>query len=213
MSTLSEFDSRETLREAGVAVSRSRLTHSAPDAADAAAEIGFPVVIKLCGASIAHKTERKLVRLNVHTRADAEAAAAELLALARPEDGDVGVLVSEFVKGQRELIAGLVRDPQFGPCVMVGIGGIFAEALGDVAFRLAPLTELDAAEVLDDLTFQTLLGEFRGEPAVNRDELAAVLLALSWLGTSRPDIESIDINPLIVRDGHVVAVDALVELR
>ncbi len=213
MTTLSEFDSRETLRAAGVPVSRSRLVADPEQAATAAEELGFPVVIKLCGAAIAHKTERKLVRLNVGSRSDARQAAEELLTSARPEDGEVNVLVTEFIVGQRELIAGLVMDPQFGPCVMVGIGGIFAEALRDVAFRLAPLSELDAHEMLDDLTHQSLLGEFRGEPAVDRKALVEVLLALSNLATSRSDIESIDINPLIVRGSDVIAVDALVELR
>lgn len=211
MATLSEFDSRELLASAGVPVSQARNCHTAADAATAATEIGFPVVVKLCGAAIAHKTERRLVRLGLTSAPDVAAAAGELLALARPDDGAVSVLVSEFVKGQRELIAGLVRDEQFGPCVMVGIGGIFAEALGDVAFRLAPLTALDAEEMLDDLEHQALLGPFRGEPAVDRSDLTAVLLALSHLGAERDDIASIDINPLIVREGRVIAVDALVE--
>ena len=99
-------------------------------AAAAAAEIGFPVVLKLAGEGIAHKTERGLVRIGLGDAATVEAQAAELLAAARPEDGEVALLVAERVRGQRELIAGLVRDPQFGPCVMLGLGGILAEAVG-----------------------------------------------------------------------------------
>ena len=115
-------------------------------------------------------------------------------------------------QGNRELIAGLVRDPQFGPCVMLGVGGVLAEALGDVAFRVVPLTDLDADELIDDLATQKLLGPFRGEPAVDRAALRATLLGLSRLATERPDVAAVDLNPLIVVDGRPIAVDALVEI-
>ena len=101
------------------------------------------------------------------------AAATDLLAAATPDDGDVEVLVAPMVRGSRELIAGLLRDPQFGPCVMLGVGGVLAEAVGDVVFRLAPITERDAADMIDGLATQRLLGPFRGEPAIDRDALAA----------------------------------------
>src|SRR5712671_1673136 len=90
-----------------------------------------------------------------------QTAAAQLLDQARPEDGPVELLVAPMVRGTRELIAGLVRDPQFGPCVMLGVGGVLAEAIGDVAFRLVPCAELDAGDLLDDLATQKLLGSFR----------------------------------------------------
>jgi acetyltransferase len=131
---------------------------------------------------------------------------------ARPADGDVGVLIAPMVHGTRELIAGVVRDSQFGPCVMLGVGGVLAEALGDVAFRLVPLDDLDADELVADLETHKLFGPFRGEPAVDRDALRAVLVGLSRLAQDRPDVASVDVNPLIVVDGRPVAVDALVEL-
>ena len=109
------------------------------------------------------------------------------------------------------LIMGIVRDPQFGPTVMFGMGGVLAEAIGDVVFRLAPLTQLDADEMLDDLATQAILGPLRGEPPIDRAALTSVLLALSQLAVSRDDIRSVDINPLIVCDGRPIAVDALVE--
>jgi acetyl-CoA synthetase (ADP-forming) len=212
MATLSEADSKARLRDLGVPVARERLVSSADGAVAAADEIGYPVVAKLCGASIAHKTERGLVRLGLRDADAVRAAAAELLAMATPDDGEVGVLVGEMVRGNRELIAGLVRDPQFGPCVMLGVGGVLAEALGDVAFRLVPLERVDAEDLVDDLRTQKLLGEFRGEPAVDRDALVDVLVGLSRLAESDPSIVSADVNPLIVRDGVPVAVDALVEV-
>ena len=133
-----------------------------------------------------------------------------MLAAARPEDGPVELLVSTMVQGSRELIAGMVRNPQFGPCVMLGVGGILAEAVADAAFRLAPLDRLDAHDLINDLGAQDLLGEFRGEPAVDRHALADILCSLGDLATD-PDVVSVDLNPLIVVDGRAVAVDALVE--
>ena len=210
--TLSEAESKRVLAEHGVPVVAERTTPSPDGAVAAANELGYPVVVKLCGAAIAHKTERGLVKLGLRDAAAVHAAAAELLAAARPEDGDVALLVAQMVSGARELIAGFVRDNEFGPCVMLGIGGIFAEALGDVAFRLAPLDAADAADLIDDLANQALLGAVRGEPPVDREALARILLALAEVGGGDGRIRSIDLNPLIVTDGVPVAVDALVEL-
>jgi len=210
--TLSEHASKALVARYGVPVPREALAGDAAGAAGAAEAIGFPIVLKLCGDVIAHKTERNLVRLGLSDAAAVRSAAAELLALARPDDGRVQVLVAEQVRGRRELIAGLARDPQFGPCVVLGLGGIFTEALGDVVFAAAPLAAGEAGRMIDGLRTQALLGPFRGEPAVDRDALARLLVALGRLGQERADVRSVDLNPLIVRDGLPVAVDALVEL-
>src|SRR5262245_9372288 len=192
--TLSEHASKRLRAGYGVPVARESLADSPQAAAAAARELGFPVVLKLCGDAIAHKTERSLVRLGLGDDAAVEAAARELLAQARPEDGDVALLVAEMVRGHRELIAGLVRDPQLGPCVMLGLGGILAEAVGDVVFASAPLTESEARALPDALAARHLLGAFRGEPAVDRAALARVLLGLSRLALQRPDVASVDLN-------------------
>jgi len=182
-----------------------------PDAAvDAARSVGLPAVVKLCGDAIAHKTERGLVRLSLNSENEVREAAIDLLAAARPEDGPVELLVSTMVQGSRELIAGMVRNPQFGPCVMLGVGGVLAEAVADAAFRLAPLDRLDAHDLINDLGAQALLGELRGEPAVDRDALADILCALGDLAAD-PDVASVDLNPLVIVDGRATAVDALVE--
>ena len=212
MPTLSEAESKALLARHGVPVPGEALVSTPGEAAEAADRIGYPVVLKLCGAAIAHKTERGLVKLGLHDTAAVHAAATDLLAAARPEDGDVALLVAQMVSGARELIAGFVRDNEFGPCVMLGIGGIFTEALGDVAFRLAPLDPADAADLIDDLANQALLGTVRGEPPVDRTALARILLALAEVGEDDERIRSIDLNPLIVADGVPVAVDALVEI-
>jgi len=210
--TLSEAESKALLARHGVPVPGEALVTTPEEAAEAADLIGYPVVAKLCAAAIAHKTERGLVKLGLRDAASVQATAAELLAAARPEDGDVGLLVAPMVSGARELIAGFLRDDEFGPCVMLGIGGILTEALGDVAFRLAPLDAADAADLIDDLANQALLGAVRGEPPVDRAVLARILLGLAEVGESDGRIRSIDLNPLIVADGVPVAVDALVEL-
>lgn len=210
--TLSESRSKRLLAEHGVPVLTERVVATPTEAVAAAIDLGLPVVVKLGGDGIAHKTERGLVRLGLADRAAVEQAATELLAAARPDDGDVEVLVAPMVRGARELIAGLHTDPQFGRCVMVGFGGILAEAVADVSFRLVPLTRVDADEMVEELRTQALLGPFRGEPAVDRDALAAAILGLSALADADPDIVSVDVNPLIVVDGKPVAVDALVEL-
>ena len=211
MATLSEADSKDLLRRYGVPVPSEAVAADAAAAVAAAERIGYPVAVKLCGPGIAHKTERGLVRLGVADAAAVERAAVDLLARATSEDGDVGLLVSEMVSGNRELIAGFVRDPQFGPCVMLGVGGVLAEAVADVAFRLAPLTDVDAHELIDDLRSQALLGPLRGEPPIARDRLAELLTGLGRLATEDPAIRSVDLNPLIVAAGVPIAVDALVE--
>ncbi len=211
--TLSEFESKQVLRSAGIPVPEDALVASADEAVRAAEKLGFPVALKLCGRAIAHKTERGLVKLGLGDSAAVRTAATALLAARRADDGDAKLLVCRMVGGRRELIAGLVRDPQFGPCVMLGVGGIFAEAVGDVAFAVAPLAKSDAEDLIGALRTSKLLGEFRGEPAVDRRALATVLEALGRLGAERPDIRSIDVNPLIVAGDTPVVIDALVELE
>jgi acetate---CoA ligase (ADP-forming) subunit beta len=211
--TLSEHESKRRLAAIGVPIVEETLVADPEGAARAASALGFPVAVKLCGQSIAHKTERGLVKLGMRDEASVRASAAELLAAAQPEDGAVELLVSRMVSGKRELIAGAATDPTFGPCVLFGIGGIFAEALADVAFRLAPLERVDADEMIAQIRHRAWLGAFRGEPPVDRERLAEVLVALGRLVAEDSSILSIDVNPLIVSDGVPTAVDALIEVR
>ncbi len=211
--TLSEYESKLLLGQAGISIPDERLVNTPDEAAAAARALDCPVALKLCGRGIAHKTERGLVRLGLQKEADVVAAATALLAERIADDGDAGILVAPMVTGRRELIAGMLRDPQFGPCVMLGLGGIFTEALNDAVFAVAPLQPLDAEDLIAALAHSQLLGPFRGEPAVDRKELVQILETLGQIGVERPDIRSIDINPLILCDGHPVVVDALVELE
>ena len=211
--TLSESASKRLLADHGVPVVAERTVADAAGAVAAAGELGYPVVVKLNGDRIAHKTERGLVRLDL---ADADAvrrATDDVLAIATADDGAIDVIVAPMVRGNRELIAGVVRDPQFGPTVMLGVGGILAEAIADVVFRPAPVHPVTAQEMIEELSTQRLLGPFRGEAAVDRAALAGILVGLGRLAAARPDVASVDVNPLIVcPDGAPVAVDALIEL-
>ena len=212
-STLSESDSKELLGAFGVPFAPEHRVNTSEEAAVAATQLGFPVVVKLGGDRIAHKTERGLVRLRL---ADTQAvldASTDLLAAATKDDGEVHLLVAPMIAGTRELIAGMLVDPQFGPTVMLGIGGVMAEVIADVAFRPAPVDEAGARSMIASLRMQGLLEEFRGESAVNIDQVVATIVGLSRVAMERNDIVSVDVNPLIVRsNGDVVAVDALVEL-
>ena len=210
--TLSEADSKTLLGEIGVPFLSEEVVLTPEAAITAADAMGYPVVLKLNGDAIAHKTERGLVRLNVPDSGAVGHAAAQLLEAATPADGKVSVLVAPFVQSNREFICGLARDPQFGPTVLFGVGGILAEAIADVVIRLAPLALDDAMDMIDDLKTQSLLGSFRGEPAVDRDKLARLLMALGDVG-QRLEIEAVDLNPVLIVGGSPVAVDALVEMN
>jgi acyl-CoA synthetase (NDP forming) len=211
--TLSEVASKQLLAAYGVPFASEHQVRTADEAVTAAESLGYPVVAKLGGDKIAHKTERGLVRLRLGDAAAVKHAATELLAAATPEDGEVHVLVAPMVSGSRELIVGLLVDQQFGPTVMLGVGGIMAEVIKDVAFRPAPVTEAIARDMITSLRMQGLLDEFRGESAVNIEQVVACLVGLSKVAAERQDIVSVDINPLIVKsNGDIVAVDALVEI-
>ena len=211
--TLSEVASKQLLASYGVPFAAEHQVHTAAEAVAAAESLGYTVVAKLGGDKIAHKTERGLVRLRLGDASAVQQAATDLLAAATPEDGEVHVLIAPMVSGSRELIAGLLVDQQFGPTVMLGIGGIMAEVIKDVAFRPAPVSEATARDMIASLRMQGLLDEFRGEAAVNVEQVITCLVGLSKVAEERLDIVSVDINPLIVKsDGNIVAVDALVEI-
>lgn len=210
--TLSEAASKQLLGGAGIPFADERVVPSVDAAVHAAAEVGLPVVVKLNGPGIAHKTERGLVRLSLRTADAVREAADQLLAAATPDDGDVDLLVAPMLSGARELIAGLATDEQFGVTVMIGIGGILAEAVADVSIRPVPVSRTDAEEMIDELRTQALLGPFRGEPEVDREALIGIITSLSAVAETDRRIVSADLNPLIVVDGSPIAVDALVEV-
>jgi succinyl-CoA synthetase beta subunit len=183
-----------------------------PEGAVAAAtRIGYPVVLKVVSADVVHKTEVGGVVVGIKDEPGLHTGFAELLrrvAANCPGARIEGVLVTRQTTARRELIVGAVRDVTFGPTVMVGLGGVFAEALEDVAFRVAPLRHRDGLDMLGELHAAAVLGTFRGEGAVDRDRLANMLVGVGTLMIVHPEIREIDLNPVAIADTGCVALDA-----
>lgn len=208
---LDEFESKELLRSYGIPTVPEAACRTAEEAADACARLGFPVVMKALSSKIAHKTERGLVKIGIRDAGEATTAFAEL------RDGSGAdferVLVQRMVTGRRELVAGLSTDAQFGPVVMFGLGGIFTEILKDVSFRVAPITEIDAAEMMEEIRARKILGRVRGMPEADRGALAGLLVATGRIGVEIPEVREIDMNPVMLEGASPVVVDALVVLK
>lgn len=204
-----EHRSKRFLAELGVPVVPERRVTTVQEAVEAGRELGWPVVLKAVGEGIAHKSDLGLVRLGLHGPETVQRAARAIAAAAGEKLE--GYLVQPQVEGGRELVAGLVRDPGFGPVLMFGVGGVHAEVFRAVTFRLLPLGEGEADRVLEDGPARSLLGAARGEAPADREALRAVFRALSRVAEAHPEILEVDLNPLkVTPDGQVVAVDALV---
>jgi len=209
--TLSEHESKQLLAGYGIPVTREILVADRKDLANAVSEIGFPLVMKGSSSSITHKTEKGLIRVDIRNENEAVTAFEEIM---EKMDGQgEGVLVQEMIKGQRELVVGLTRDPQFGPCVMFGLGGIFTEILKDISFRVAPLEKQDALDMMQEIKGHKILKAVRGMEPVDMDTLAQILINVGRIGLENEAIKEIDINPLILSGARPVAVDALVVLE
>jgi acyl-CoA synthetase (NDP forming) len=207
--SLSESESKKVLAQYGVPVVSEKIAENEDAAVKAAEETGFPVVLKGLGSTLLHKTERGLVHLNLTDPVMVKAAAASIIEEAGEELE--GILVQPYLEGKREFVAGFFRDKLFGPVVMFGLGGVFTEALSDVSFRLAPVEKADVAEMLTEISSKALLGNFRGECKADHDQLIQVITGLSRIGIERPEIDEIDINPLLITPtGKVCAVDSLI---
>ncbi len=208
--SLSEFESKQLLASYGIPVTKEALVENEENLIKIACDIGYPIVLKGCSPDIAHKTEKGLIRVDIRNDDEAKVAFNEIIA--GMNGNEKTVLVQEMVKGKRELVAGLTRDAQFGPCVMFGLGGIFTEILKDISFRVAPLEKLDAMEMMQEIKGHKILNSIRGMDAADLNILADILIALGRIGLENENIKEIDINPLILSSGKPVAVDALVVL-
>jgi succinyl-CoA synthetase beta subunit len=206
---LNEYDAKRFLAGFGVPVCHETLASDPDRAASEAAKIGFPVVLKASGFTLFHKTEVGGIALNLKSPEEVRAEARRLLRI----PGCQALLVQEMVKGDRELVCGLTRDSQLGPCVMFGLGGILTEILDDAVFRLAPLTGTDAMEMIQEIRSAKILGPFRGQPPADKAALSRILTALGAIAMQYETIREIDLNPIKIRsDGSPVAVDALISL-
>jgi len=210
LGALDEWQAKLLLASYGITVPESGLARNEDEAAAIAGRLGGPVVLKAIGQRISHKTELGLVALNLGDEEAVRAAARSLLAIA--EGQDAMLLVERMVRGAREFMIGMKRDPSYGPVVIFGIGGIFAEAHRDIALGVTPLEDRDIEDMLEGIRASALLDEFRGMPPVDRASLAAAIRAVARIAEDYPAVTEIDVNPLIVEGATPVAADALVIL-
>ena len=209
---LDEHQSKQLFKTYQIPVVEEHLVTTEDQAVTAARALGYPVVLKGMDPSWQHKTEAGLVCLNLKDAVAVQDAVRHIQKIAGSELD--GIVVQPLLSGHRELMAGLFRDPHFGPVVLLGLGGTLAEALNDVAMAIAPLQMEDALAMIRRLKAQKLLSPFRGEDEVDHEVLAQVLLALSRMAEEHPEISEIDINPLKVSPkGGICAVDGLVVIR
>ena len=213
LKSLSEYDSKRVLSHYGFPVVKEKLVESRAAAAKAAKDIGLPVVLKACSPAIAHKTEKKLIEVDLRTLKEVERAYTAIMERVGDDTQLDGILVQQMIKGPRELVIGMIRDAQFGPCVMFGLGGIFTEVLKDVSFRIAPLEKRDALEMAQEIKGAPILGPFRGMPAVDMELLSSMLINAGKLGLENDAVKEVDANPLIISGNKPVVVDALVVLE
>jgi acetyl coenzyme A synthetase (ADP forming)-like protein len=200
-SLLLEPEAHDVLKAYGFPVLQYRFAKSEDEALQAAREIGYPVVLKIVSPDIAHKVDVGGVKLGIHSDAELRDSYRQMLAdvqKAKPDARIFGVFVQEFIKGGKETILGLKRDPLFGPLLMFGLGGIYVEALRDVTFRIAPIRELGVHRMIRQIRGFKILEGFRGEPPSDIDAIAECLARLSQLATQLEEIVELDINPLVV---------------
>ena len=208
---LSEFESKQVLSAYGIPVTKEKTATTIEETVSVANSIGYPVVLKASGENLQHKTELDLIRLDLKDASQVRQAYTELIEKSTIPITEV--LVQQMLRGNRELLAGLKRDSQFGPCVVFGLGGILAEILEDVSIRVAPITTFDAMDMMESIRGKKILESFRGQPPVDRNALAELLIALGRIGLENNAVGEIDINPIKLIEGRPVAVDALVVLK
>ena len=208
-------ESRNILELAGVPFNKSGLATSEAEAAKMANEMGYPIVMKIVSPQIIHKTEVGGVKVNIASEDEVKSAFTEIVtnAKAKVPDAEIkGVMLEEMVKGT-ELIIGTTMDPQFGHMIMFGIGGIFVEVYKDVSFRLVPITAGDAKDMLSELKGGALLEGVRGLPKADTEQLVDILMKISNLVDKHNEISEMDLNPLIISEKGIIAVDARIILQ
>ena len=213
MTLLNELEAKELLAGQGIRVNEGRAVNSPAEAAEVATKLGFPVAIKVLSGKITHKSDLGMVALNVSSPDCARGAYDRIITAARALDPDANAVVETMTSAGREVIVGAKRDPQFGPIVLFGMGGVFVEVFKDVAIRVAPVDHATAVEMIREIKGYTMLKEFRGKKCADIDALAEVIVNVSRLIMSRDDILELDANPVMAYEKGAVAVDARVLLK
>ncbi len=208
---LTEIESKQILAEAGIPVASAQLAKTADEAAQLAEKAGFPAVLKIVSPEITHKSDIGGVKVGLASTDEVRTAFDEIVAAARkaePKARIDGVAVQKMAAAGTEVIVGMSKDPQFGPVLMFGLGGIFVEVLKDVAFRIVPLEARDARQMVREIKGFAVLEGVRGQPPADLAALEGLILKLSEFVEAHPEIEELDLNPVFAYADGVIAVDA-----
>ena len=223
--TLKEGRAQLTTRESidvldayGIRVCKSGFATTEDEAVAIGNSIGYPVVMKMTSKTTSHKTDVGGVRVNIQSEEQLRAEYKDLISKLEERgllDGLEGVIIQEMVKGNREMVCGIATDPQYGPMMMFGLGGVFIEVMKDVTFRIAPLTDMDAKEMIKSVKAYKLLEGARGTKPAQMDQIEETLLRLSQLVNDFKFIDELDINPLLISEktGEGIAVDGRIKVR
>lgn len=208
---LNEIEAKQLLHDAGIPVVRTVLATTEAEARTQAESVGYPVVLKIVSPDIVHKSDVGGVKVDLTDAAGVTAAFEEIMANALkavPDAKITGVAVQNMAPEGIEVIVGMTTDPQFGPVMMFGLGGIMVEVLKDVSFRLVPLTERDATQMIDEINGRVLLEGIRGKPAIDKAALREAILKVAEFVAQHPEVQELDLNPMIAYPDGAIAVDA-----
>ncbi len=215
-SILTEFESKKLLKQVGIPVVDTRLARSKKDAIMISQKIGFPVALKIASPDVIHKSDSGGVRLHLHNAAQVRTAYAQIIENVNQQHPNAvihGLSVQKMVPSGTEVIVGASKDPQFGPVIMFGLGGIFVEVLKDVSFRIVPVNRRDAQEMIRELKGYSLLEGYRGKEPANIPALVEMILKISTLVNKNPQIKELELNPIFAYKDRAVAVDARIILE
>ena len=208
---LLETEAKELLKEYGIPVPDFKLIKSEDEITGLAKEINFPIVMKIVSPDIIHKTDAGGVKIGVNTEKEARLAYQGIISKAKKYNKNAkisGVIVYSMVPQGTEIIIGMMKDPHFGPVIMFGLGGIFVEVLKDISFRILPIEERDAEEMINEIKGSKILKGVRGNPPRDIQAIEEVLMKVSKLTMENPEINEIDLNPIFVFEKGLQVVDA-----
>ena len=215
-SILTEFESKRILRQAGIPVVETRLAKTQKEAVSLSRKMGFPVVLKISSPEVIHKSDSGGVKLSLNNAAEVKKAYDEILKKVKkqyPEAAVHGVSVQKMVRPGTEVIIGTSKDPQFGPVIMFGLGGIFVELLKDVSFRVIPVKGKDAQEMIQEIKGYPLLKGYRGKEPASITALVEIILKISKFIEQNSQVKELDLNPIFAYRDKAVAVDARIILE
>jgi acetate---CoA ligase (ADP-forming) subunit beta len=208
---LTEIEAKQVIKEAGISVTETHLASSLKEAIAISKKIGYPVVLKIASPDITHKSDAGGVKTSLKDAKEVKKAYEDIMssvAKKEPQAHIQGVTVQPMARPGVEVIIGMFKDPQFGPVMMFGLGGIFVEVLKDVSFRLIPIEKRDAEEMIEEIKGKALLNGYRGQEPAGKEALADVLLKVSALVAKTPEIKELDLNPVFAYNYSAAAVDA-----